>query len=86
MLTALILICSLASIPNLAACTQENALALVRDPETFAGPAACFMHAQAYLAQSAIGRDLSEDEIIKVTCVRSGAVTQSSSTDIPNAR
>jgi hypothetical protein len=78
MLTALILVCSLASVPNLAACTEENALAVVRDPETFASPGSCLMHGQAYLAESAIGGDLSKNEAIKILCVRKGAVTSNS--------
>ena len=70
MLTALILVCSLASTPDLAACNEQNAVAVVRDPETFANPATCLMHGQAYVAETALGRDVSGDEAIKVMCVR----------------
>jgi hypothetical protein len=71
MLTALILVCSLASVPNLAACTEENARVVLRDPETFTAPTTCLMHGQAYLAETAIGRELGENEAVKVLCLRS---------------
>jgi len=70
MLTALILVCSLASVPDLAACTADNALEVIRNPETFVSPITCFVHGQAYLADTAIGRDLSENEAVKVICTR----------------
>ena len=60
MLTALILVCSLA-----------NALDVVYVPATFANPATCFMHGQAYLADSEMGRNLARNEAVKVVCVRS---------------
>ena len=72
MLTALILICSLATAaPNLADCTRDNALDVVYVPATFANPAACFMHGQAYFADSEMGRNLARNEAVKVICVRS---------------
>jgi hypothetical protein len=56
MLTALILICSLATAaPDLANCTPAN----------------CLMHGQAYLAGSGMGRNLARNEAVKVVCVRS---------------
>ena len=70
MLTALILICSLSSVTDAAACTEQNALQVLRSPETFASPVACLMHGQAYVANSAIGRDLNEGETVKVICKR----------------
>ena len=70
MLTALILVCSLASVSDLGACTEDNALQVVRDPEAFVSPVACFVHGQAYLAETALGRDLSEGEAVKVVCVQ----------------
>jgi hypothetical protein len=39
-------------------------------PETYANPATCLMHAQAYLAETSLGRDLTENERVKVVCVR----------------
>jgi len=70
MLTALILICSLSSGSDIAACTEDNALQVLRSAETFASPVACLMHGQAYLANSAVGRDLNEGETVKVICKR----------------
>ena len=46
MLTALILICSLSSGSDAAACTEQNAVQVLRSPETFASPVACLMHGQ----------------------------------------
>jgi hypothetical protein len=72
MLTALILICSLATAaPDLADCTRDNALDVVYVPATFATPANCLMHGQAYLAGSEMGRNLARNEAVKVVCVRS---------------
>jgi hypothetical protein len=85
MLTALILVCSFAFVPDLATCTEGNALAVIRDPETFVSPGSCLMHGQAYLAESAIGRDLSKGEAVKILCVRKGAVTNNSS-GVPTAQ
>ena len=68
MLSALILICSLAATPDLAACTEDNATVVLRDPEAFASPVTCLMHGQAYLAGTAIGRDLRTSEAVKVVC------------------
>jgi hypothetical protein len=68
MLTALILVCSLATVSN--DCTRDNALDVVYVPATFASSVAYLMHAQAYAAGSSIGRDLPQNEAIKVICVR----------------
>jgi hypothetical protein len=73
MLTALILVCSLATVSN--DCTRDNALDVVYVPATFGSPAACMMRAQDYVANSSIGRDLPENEAFKVICVR-GAVNR----------
>ena len=54
------LICSLATISN--DCTRDNALDVVYVPATFESPAACMMRAQAYVANSSIGRDLPQNE------------------------
>jgi hypothetical protein len=71
MLTALILICSLASVSDAGACTEDNALAVLRSPEAFANPVTCFMHGQAYLANTAMGRDLNADEVVKsIVCAK----------------
>jgi hypothetical protein len=73
MLTALILICSLQSTPDIRSCTRDNAVDAMRVPELFANPVTCFMHSQAYLAETSLGRDLTENERIKVVCVRSAS-------------
>jgi hypothetical protein len=64
MLTALILVCSLATVPNLGDCTRDNSLDVVYVPATFANPATCFMHGQAYLADSEMGRNLARNEAV----------------------
>jgi hypothetical protein len=72
MLTALILICSLATAaPDLGTCTRDNAVDVVYVPATFATPANCLMRGQAYLAGSEMGRNLARNEAVKVVCVRS---------------
>jgi hypothetical protein len=58
MLTALILVCSLATSPDLCGYTRDNALDVLQVPETFASPVTCLMHGQAYLANTAAGRDI----------------------------
>ena len=68
MLTALILVCSLATVSN--DCTRDNALDVVYVPAMFASSVVCLMHAQAYAAGSSIGRDLQKNEAFKVICVR----------------
>ena len=78
MLTALVLVCSLASVPDLSACTRDNALEVLRVPATFASPVTCLMHGQAYLADTSIGRDLAQNEAIKIICVRSKAAENTS--------
>jgi hypothetical protein len=75
MLTALILVCSLAIAPDIASCTRANAVHVMRVPTAFASPATCFMHGQAYLAETTIGRDLAHNERVKVICVQSQSVT-----------
>jgi hypothetical protein len=70
MMTALILVCSLAAFPDLGACTRENALHVLHVPATFQSAATCLMHGQAYLAQTSIGQSLDKGEAVKVICVR----------------
>ena len=78
MLTALIFVCSLAVTPDLAACSQSNAIHTMYVPEQFANPAMCFMHGQAYLAETSIGQDIGQDERVKVVCVRSSRASPAS--------
>ena len=74
MLTALILVCSVAVTPELRDCDRTNAVHVLQLPEQSGNPLMCMMHGQAYLAGTAIGRDLRADERVKVICVR--AVTR----------
>jgi hypothetical protein len=73
MLTALILICSVSTTPDIRSCSRDNAVDAVQVPEAFANPATCFMRGQAYLADTSLGRDLTETERVKVVCVRTGS-------------
>ncbi len=68
MLTALILICSLSVTPDISSCNPTNAVVTMRVPDQFGSPATCFMHGQAYLAETSIGRDLADDERVRVIC------------------
>jgi hypothetical protein len=74
MLSALVLICSLALAPDLRDCTRSNASAVMRVPAEFGNPVTCLMHGQAYLAQTSLGQELAEDERIKIVCARSETV------------
>jgi hypothetical protein len=76
-LTALILICSVATAAEPQDCTRNNANTVMRVPAEFGIPAHCFMHAQAYLAESAIGRDLDANDRVKIVCVRSASIAAS---------
>jgi hypothetical protein len=75
MLTALVLVCSLALTPDISGCSRENAVQVLNVPSEFTNPATCFMHGQAYLAQTTIGRDLGAQERVKIVCTRAGALT-----------
>ena len=77
MLTALVLICSVAITPDLRDCTRANAIAVMRVPADFGNPVMCFVHGQAYLAQTSIGQELSDDDRVKVVCARSDMIDAS---------
>ena len=77
MLTALILICSAAAIPDLGDCTRDNATAVMRVPAEFGNPATCFMRGQAYLAETSIGQELGDNDRIKVVCARTQTIDAS---------
>jgi hypothetical protein len=77
MLAALVLICSVATTPDLRDCTRANATAVMRVPADFGNPATCFLHGQAYLAQTSIGQELGDDERVKVVCARSEMIDAS---------
>ena len=70
MLTALILVCSLAITPELRNCDRNNALQVLQVPEQFGMPTTCLMHGEAYLAGTSIGREITEREKVKVICSR----------------
>jgi len=70
MLTALILVCSIATTPDLADCSADTARVVMRTPETYVSPVTCAMHGQAYLAETAVGQTLSKDDRVKVICMR----------------
>jgi hypothetical protein len=70
-LTALVLICSVTAAADAQDCTRSSANTVMRVPTEFGNLATCFMHAQAYLAGSSIGRDLDANERVKIVCVRS---------------
>src|SRR5262245_38018884 len=74
MLTALVLICSVAVTPDLRDCTRYNATAVMRLPAEFANPATCFIQGQAYLAGTSIGRELGDNDRVKIVCARSEMV------------
>ena len=69
MLTALILVCSIQITPDLRDCNASNARIVMRAPEAYASPAACAMQGQAYVAVTAMGRNLSKDDRVKVVCM-----------------
>jgi hypothetical protein len=77
MLTALILICSIALTPDVRDCTRDNARVVMRLPETLGNPATCFMRGQAYLAETSIGESLDHDDVVKVACARAEALNAS---------
>jgi hypothetical protein len=70
MLSAIVLVCSLAVTPDLRECGRENAVHVLQVPEKFALPAMCAMRGQSFLAETSIGQSLSDNERVKVMCVR----------------
>lgn len=70
MLTALVLVCSLAVTPDLRTCDRRNAVHVMQVPEEFAMPAMCAMRGQAFLAETSIGQELANNERVKVMCIR----------------
>jgi hypothetical protein len=76
MLTALVLICSMATTPDLATCSGENAQSVIRVPQDYGNPATCLMHGQAYLAETELGQELAVDERVKVICAPTRRATE----------
>jgi hypothetical protein len=77
MLTALVLICSTMTTPDIRDCTKDNAVTVMRIPDESANPATCFMHGQAYLAGTSIGQELTNSDRVKVVCVRKETIQAS---------
>jgi hypothetical protein len=73
MLTAMILICSLATTSNVRDCNRNNAIDVMWVPETFGNPITCYLHGQAYVAGTTLGRELTANEQVKVMCIRKRA-------------
>jgi hypothetical protein len=72
MLSAVILVCSLAITPQLDRCDRTNAVQVLQVPEQFGSAAICMMRGQAYLAGAVIGQQIGTDEQVKVLCISSG--------------
>jgi hypothetical protein len=70
MLTALILVCSMAATPELRDCNRDNAVSVMRLPEETMIPGSCLKLGSAYLAQTEFGAHLAPDERVKVVCSR----------------
>ena len=66
MLKAVLLICALDVAP--ANCLPDSALDMIAGPET-GDMAACGLHAQAFLAQSALAQSMGEGEYLKIVCL-----------------
>jgi hypothetical protein len=70
MLMALILICSTSVVSDLEECAPKNARVVMRVPAEFGNPITCFMHAQAYVAETSFGQELDSKDLVKIMCVR----------------
>ena len=77
MLVALILICSTRVASDVGECTRENARTVMRVPAEFGNPITCFMHAQAYIAQTSFGQELGPKDRLRIVCVRREGVLAS---------
>ena len=67
MLIALVLVCSVLVTPDLTQCGERNAVDVLVVPGEESNPAMCFMHGQAYIAETALGH-FGADERLKVIC------------------
>lgn len=70
MLKALILVCSLAQTPDLAACNPDNALYVMRFSTEVKSASACLRRGQAYLASTSLVEGLTSNERVTVICTR----------------
>jgi hypothetical protein len=71
MMIALILVCSMTTVSDMGDCTRDNALDVVYVPTTFGSLVSCLMHA--------LGRDLQQNEGLKVVCVRGNSIDKAES-------
>jgi hypothetical protein len=69
--TTLVLICSLAVTPDLRQCNRDNAVHVLQVPGQIESAGRCGFQGQAYIAGTAVGQNLAEDETIKVLCITS---------------
>lgn len=81
MLSALILICSTPATADIHDCTPHNATVVMRLPAEFGSPVMCFMHGQAYLAETSIGQSVAEGDVVRVLCRPSATVDASARSD-----
>lgn len=70
MLTAIVLVCSIAITPNLRDCDQANARIVMHTPEEYGNAAACAKAGQTSLAGTAMGQALAPTDRVKVVCTR----------------
>lgn len=80
MLTTLVLVCSVAITPDIRDCNVGSARIVMRVPEAYASPVTCAMHGQAYLAETAVGRNLTEGDRVKIVCLRQDRVDETIAT------
>ncbi len=69
MYKVLLLICAVGT--QQSECNVHTALDVIRGPEAF-DQRGCGMQSRAYLAESAIGRAITDREYPKILCVRTG--------------
>ena len=70
MLTAIVLVCSIAVTPNLRACDETNARIVMHAPEIYNNTIACAKAGQTYIAVTAVGQTLGPNDRVKVVCAR----------------
>jgi hypothetical protein len=68
LLHALVLVCTVFATPDLRDCNETNARVVMQAPLEFNNPVTCFLHGQAYLAETTIGQSLGESDRVKVVC------------------
>src|SRR5687767_8030291 len=68
LLNAFIFVCTVLATPDLRNCNETNARVVMVAPQEFASPVTCALHGQAYVAETAIGRNLGASDRVKVVC------------------